>query len=254
MATGQAEYQVNFPTLYITVDWIEQHCVIPDGFRRGDAMELYPWQAWCTLNHYRVREDAEWIPENPLRSTAFVYRISEIIAPQKSGKGPWSAAGVALEGAGPALFAGWAGKDDGYACSDWGCDCGWEYAYAPGEPMGMRWPTPLIQVTAFAQDQRKGVLDRCLRAGLSRLAVDRPRSPSRCSRRLRDRHDDWNPPGSVGWSDAAHGYGIALRHGIPVHKANPRTQGHALPQFEPRHGSAERCTGSSTIVAMAQAG
>ena len=106
MATGQAEYQVNFPTLYITVDWIEQHCVIPDGFRRGDAMELYPWQAWCTLNHYRVREDAEWIPENPLRSTAFVYRVSEIIAPQKSGKGPWSAAGVALEGAGldAALF------------------------------------------------------------------------------------------------------------------------------------------------------
>ena len=157
MTKQDDEFVVAWPTLFITVDWIEHHCVVPDGFRRGDAMRLYDWQAWCTLNHYRVREDAEWQPQNPLRSTAFFYRRSLIIAPQKSGKGPWSAAGVALEGAGPALFAGWAGKDDGYACSDHGCPCGWEYEYAPGEPMGMRWPTPLIQITAFSQEQTDNI-------------------------------------------------------------------------------------------------
>lgn len=143
--------------MFITVDWVESHCVVPDGFRRGAPFAMYDWQAWCTLNHYRVRPEAEWIPDNPLRSTAFHYRRSLIIAPQKTGKGPWSAAGVALEAVGPALFAGWAGKGDGWACSDHGCGCGWEYEYAPGEPMGMRWPTPLIQITAFAEDQTDNI-------------------------------------------------------------------------------------------------
>src|SRR5690606_36652502 len=151
------EYVVAWPTLYVAVDWIEAHCVVPDGFRRGAPMRLYDWQAWCTLNHCRVREDADWCPENPLRGTAFYYRRSLIIAPQKTGKGPWSAAGVALEAVGPALFASWAGKGDGYACSDHGCGCGWEYEYAPGEPMGMRWPTPLIQITATSEDQTANI-------------------------------------------------------------------------------------------------
>jgi hypothetical protein len=148
-----SEFAVNFPALFVTVDWIEQHCVVPDGFRRGRPFEMYDWQGWCTLNHYRVRPAAKWIPDDPLMATAFHYRHSQVIAPQKTGKGPWSATIVALEGAGPALFAGWAGTDDGYACSEHGCGCGWEYPYAPGEPMGMRWPTPLIQLTAFAEDQ-----------------------------------------------------------------------------------------------------
>lgn len=150
-------YVVDFPTLFVAVDWIERHCVIPDGFHRGRPFEMYDWQAWCTLNHYRVREDAEWIPESPLLGTAFYYRRSLIIAPQKTGKGPWSAAGVALEAVGPSVFAGWAGKGDGYACSDHGCGCGWEYEYAPGEPMGMRHPSPLIQITAYAEDQTDNI-------------------------------------------------------------------------------------------------
>jgi hypothetical protein len=66
---------------------------------------------------------------------------------------------VCLEGAGPALFAGWAGADDGYACADHGCPCGWERPYEPGEPMGMRWPTPLIQITAFSEEQTDNVYD-----------------------------------------------------------------------------------------------
>jgi hypothetical protein len=152
-----AEFAVDFPTLFVGVDWIERHCVQPDGFRRGAPFEMYDWQTWCTLNHYRVRPDAEWIPENPLLGTAFHFRRSLVIAPQKTGKGPWSATGVALEAAGPALFAGWAGKDDGYACADHGCGCGWEYPYLQGEAMGMRWPTPLIQITALSEDQTANI-------------------------------------------------------------------------------------------------
>jgi hypothetical protein len=151
------EYVVDFPTLFIAVDWVERHCIIPDGFRRGYPFEMYDWQAWCTLNHYRVRRDARWIPDSPLMGTAFVYRRSQVIAPQKMGKGPWSATGVALEGAGPALFAGWAAKDDGYACAEHGCGCGWEYPYRPGEAMGMRWPTPLIQIAAKSEDQTDNI-------------------------------------------------------------------------------------------------
>jgi hypothetical protein len=37
------------------------------------------------------------------------------------------------------------------------CACGWEYAYDAGEPMGMAWPTPLIQLTAFSQEQTDNV-------------------------------------------------------------------------------------------------
>jgi hypothetical protein len=78
------EFVVAWPTLFITIDWVSAHCVVPDGFRRGAPFEMYPWQEWCTLNHYRVREDAEWIPEQPLLSTAFHNRRSLVIAPQKA--------------------------------------------------------------------------------------------------------------------------------------------------------------------------
>jgi hypothetical protein len=168
MAAAADEFVVDFPTLYVAVDWITAHCVIPDGFRRGQPFEMYDWQAWSTLNHYRVRPEARWDPYQPLLSTAFHYRRTLVIAPQKTGKGPWSATGCALEGAGPALFAGWAGKDDGYACSDHGCGCGWWYAYEPGEPMGMRWPTPLIQITAWSEEQTDNIyrpLQRMIKMG-----------------------------------------------------------------------------------------
>jgi hypothetical protein len=115
------------------------------------------WQLWCTANHYRVRPDATWDPEHPRVSTAFVYRRSQIVAPQKTGKGPWAAAIICAEAIGPTVFVGWAQEGDYYACADHGCDCGWEYDYEPGEPMGMPRPTPLIQLTATAKDQTANV-------------------------------------------------------------------------------------------------
>ncbi|WP_318196899.1 hypothetical protein [Streptomyces sp. MCL20-2] len=148
-ADAAAEFVVDFPTLWIVPDWIERHCPVPDGFRAGEDMELYPWQLWCTVNHYRVRPSATVGQLAP----AFHYRRSQVVAPQKTGKGPWSATIVLAEAAGPVVFDGWAKGGERYRCSDHGCGCGWWYDYEPGEPMGTPWPTPLIQLTATSEDQ-----------------------------------------------------------------------------------------------------
>ena len=142
-------FVVDFPTLWIVPDWIEAHCPIPDGFRAGEDLELYPWQLWCTVNHYRVRPEATVGQLAP----AFHYRRSQIVAPQKTGKGPWSATIVLAEAVGPVVFAGWAKGGERYRCADHGCGCGWWYEYEPGDPMGTPWPTPLIQLTASSEDQ-----------------------------------------------------------------------------------------------------
>ncbi|MFH9269200.1 hypothetical protein ACH4KN_33855 [Streptomyces sp. NPDC017546] len=148
-AEAATEFVVDFPTLWIVPDWIERHCPVPDGFRAGEDMELYPWQLWCTVNHYRVRPGATVGQLAP----AFHYRRSQAVAPQKTGKGPWSATIVLAEAAGPVVFNGWARGGERYRCSDHGCGCGWWYDYEPGEPMGTPWPTPLIQLTATSEDQ-----------------------------------------------------------------------------------------------------
>jgi hypothetical protein len=145
--------------MFVAPAWIEAHCVIPDGFRKGQPFRLYDDQARYIGRFYTVREDAEWKPASPLLAEAFVYRRGMLVAPQKAGKSPMTAGHVCLEGVGPALFAGWADKGDGYACADHGCACGWEYTYEPGEPMGMQWPTPLIQITANSEDQTDNIYD-----------------------------------------------------------------------------------------------
>lgn len=138
--------------LNVALEWIEAHCVIPDGFRKGEPLELYAWQLRFLGAHYLVKHDAVQDMARPILGPAFRYRRSGMVGPQKLGKDPMEAAQICLEGDGPALFAGWAGKGDGWSCKDMGCPCGWEYAYDPGEPMGMRWPTALIQVTAVSED------------------------------------------------------------------------------------------------------
>jgi hypothetical protein len=152
MTTGRPDQP-----LYVALDWTQHHCRVPDGFKRGRPFTFYDFQLKYMSNHYLVKGSARWEPDNPQLGTAFRYQRSLLVDPQKKGKGPLFATAVALEAVGPALFAGWAGKDDGYACADHGCGCGWEYAYDPGEPVGMRWPTPLIQITAFAEDQTENI-------------------------------------------------------------------------------------------------
>ena len=152
-------FLVDFPTLGDLLDaWYEQHCRVPDGFTRGAAFRQSDWQFWCTANHYRIRPDAVWDPEKPLLNQAFVYRRSQVVAPQKTGKGPWAAAVSTGEAVGPTIFNGWAVDGDVYECSANGCGCGWSYDYLPGEAKGIRHPSPLIQLTATSEDQVDNIL------------------------------------------------------------------------------------------------
>ena len=148
-APAQAnEYLVDFPTLWVAIDWVEQHCVIPDGFSKGLPYELADWQTWFYANHYRVKPTARLDGRPAVGAPAFYYRRSQIVMPQKAGKGPLTASQCCLEACGPAMFGGWAVGGETYDCRNYGCGCGWIYEYGPGEPMGIPWPTPLIQITA----------------------------------------------------------------------------------------------------------
>lgn len=144
-------------TLAVVPAWIERHCIVPDGFRKGQPFRLYDYQLLYLANFYLVRGSVEFDEDNPVKAPAFVHRRGLLVGPQKLGKGPNIAAQICAEAVGPALFAGWADEDDGYACADHGCRCGWEFPYEPGEPMGMPWPTPLIQVTATSEEQTDNI-------------------------------------------------------------------------------------------------
>lgn len=165
-----AEFIIDFPTLGDLGDaWITRHCRVPDGFTRGRAFQMADWQFWCHANRYRIRPDAVFVPPEmvgpdhpPTLNQAFFYQQTLIVAPQKTGKGPFSAAQVSFEACGPSVFAGWAEGGEVYSCSDNGCPCGWEdsddrYVYQAGEPMGMRHPSPLIQITANSAEQADNI-------------------------------------------------------------------------------------------------
>lgn len=166
-----SEFRVDFPTLGdLAEGWIARHCRVPDGFLRGKPMQLADWQFWCTANRYRIRPGAVFVPPEevgpdnpPLLNQAFYYQQTLIVAPQKTGKGPASAAHVAYEAVGPSLFGGWAKPGEAYECGDHGCLCGWTYEYLPGEAKGIRHPSPLIQITANSEDQADNIY-RPLRA------------------------------------------------------------------------------------------
>lgn len=167
---GSSEFVVDFPTLGDLGDaWITRHCRVPDGFTRGKPFQMADWQFWCHANRYRIRPDAVYVPRDlvgegnpPTLNQAFVYQSTLIVAPQKTGKGPYSASQVAFEGAGPSVFAGWAKGGEVYSCAENGCPCGWEdtddrYVYQVGEPMGTRHPSPLIQITANSAEQADNI-------------------------------------------------------------------------------------------------
>lgn len=113
-------------------EWIEEHCRIPDGPRAGEPYMLTEEMWAFLLNHYRLHPSAK----RGQRAPAFVYRRSQLVRPQKWGKGPFSAALICAEAVGPVLFDGWD---------------------ADGQPVGVAWSTPLIQVTANSEDQTQNV-------------------------------------------------------------------------------------------------
>jgi len=153
MSAPTPDWVADFPTLgYLQADWIAWHCPIPDGFHKGEPLVLTDWQLWGTLNHGRVRPGTPWRPANPVKNQAFEYRRSLIVGPQKVGKSPYGAASGCVMALGPDLFAGWAQGGEKWDCRDHGCGCGFVYEYELGEPMGMPWPTPLVQFMATSDD------------------------------------------------------------------------------------------------------
>lgn len=175
------EFAVNFAeseTLgYLGADWIEAHCSVPDGFDKGRPFIPSDWQLQIILNHYRVKRSAKWNPDRILLAPAFTYRRSQVVAPQKTGKGPLAAALTALEAAGPIVFGGWAEGGEVYDCRDHGCGCGFIYEYEPGDAMGIPRNTSLIQLVATSEEQvdnvyrplqamiRSGPLDAFMKTG-----------------------------------------------------------------------------------------
>lgn len=162
---------------FLVGDWIAAHIIVPTGFKMGKPFIPYDDQLRFVLKHYEVKKDAPWVPDNPILGPSFSYQNSQLVRPQKWGKGPLIAALVANEAVGPSVFCGFAAYGDKYKCIDHGCYCGFVYSYDVGEPMGIPHPSPMIQITAFSVDQtdniykplqgmiRRGPLGALLRVG-----------------------------------------------------------------------------------------
>lgn len=112
-----------FPSLGAEVaDWIEVHCVVPDGYRQGEPFILTNDMLRFLRDYYRV--DPE---ENRLHFYGAQFRRS-----QKFGKDPFGAAIILAEALGPARFTGWDAR---------------------GEPVGAPYPTPYIPCLGTSEEQ-----------------------------------------------------------------------------------------------------
>jgi hypothetical protein len=108
---------------------------------RKQARLRCPKRGHAQFRHRRV-VSVERIPTVPtqclmVEAESHVFLAGrEMIPTRNSGKGPMSAARICAQAEGPVLFAGW----DAY-----------------GEPVGMPWATPHIQVTAVSEDQTDNI-------------------------------------------------------------------------------------------------
>jgi hypothetical protein len=134
--------------LKVGLFWIEQHVVHGPGDVQGDPLQLGPEFGGFVVDCYALGADGR-----RLYDSGFFSR------PKGCNKSGLAAALVLLEAVGPARFDGWAEAGDVYRCSDHGCDCGWEYEYEPGEPMGRRVPVPYIRIMATEEGQTGNVYD-----------------------------------------------------------------------------------------------
>lgn len=118
-----------FPTLgYGVGEWIENHCVIPDGFNAGKPYILTD-EMWNFLLHfYRLYPTAAPYPA----LEALRYTGGQVRRVQKWGKDPFGAVIILAEALGPTRFDGW-DRD--------------------GEPVGIPYPTPLIVCLGTSEDQ-----------------------------------------------------------------------------------------------------
>lgn len=128
--------QGEVPTLgFEVIDFIQENCVVPDGELTGEPFILSEEQQELIKGMYELRPDAQVDRRKPSR--AFTHdRGAQLVAPQKWGKGPLSAAVIIAEACGPVMFDGWD---------------------ASGEPVGRPWATPWIQVAAVSEDQTANI-------------------------------------------------------------------------------------------------
>lgn len=112
-----------FPTLgYQVGEWIQQHVVIPDGYRQGEPYLLTAPMWRFLVRFYRL---------DP-QTGEFVYYGAQLRRAQKWGKDPFGAAIILAEALGPARFDRW--DDD-------------------GEPVGEPYPTPYIPCLGVSEGQ-----------------------------------------------------------------------------------------------------
>ena len=124
-----------FPTLgYLVAEFIEGHCVVPDRAVAGRPFRLSDEQYGHLLRQFRLKPTAVFDEDRP--AAPFFYVGSLLVRSQKWGKGPFSASRICAQAVGPVLFAGWD---------------------ADGQPVGMPWATPHIQVAAVAEDQTDNI-------------------------------------------------------------------------------------------------
>jgi len=123
------QYEGEIPTLgYRVAEWIENHVVIPDGYRRGQQYKLTDEQYLFLLHYYRLYPYAAPWPA----PDALIYTGGQFRRAQKHGKDPLAAAIILAEALGPTRFDGW---DE------------------TGEPVGAPYPTPLIVCLGTSEEQ-----------------------------------------------------------------------------------------------------
>ena len=141
---------------FLFADWIAWHCVVPNGFDLGKPFELVGWQLENAIDFYRVKPDAVYDPARPRQAAASNGAVDRSSAARSSANHrsarPWPRSRRRT-----CVFCGWAKGGETFRCSDWGCSCGFEYSYSPGEPMGMPRRTALIQLLATSEEQTANV-------------------------------------------------------------------------------------------------
>ena len=120
-----------YPTIGTQVaQWIEAHCVIPDGIHQNELYRLTDEMLVFLKRFYRLHPDAVLDDARPSR--AFRHRGALLMRPQKWGKSPFAGAIDLVEALGPVRFDGWD---------------------ADGEPVGRPHPTPWVQIVATSEAQ-----------------------------------------------------------------------------------------------------
>lgn len=145
-----------FPSLGFQIaDWIEAKCVIPDRDQIGEPFILTDEQLHFLLWHYRLNPNPRFDEARRTWRNVFHFdRGSQLVRPQKWGKGPFAGAITCAEAEGPVVFDGWD---------------------ADGNPVGRPWATPVIQLTALSEDQTGNVWSALLpMIELGDIAADIP--------------------------------------------------------------------------------